>query len=306
MNRNCLKSITATLLATCVSSVLVNTAAASDDKYVIRSESIPGVTVIGGNNRFQKPIWWLGDELKGAFFNFVWAYNPNGDTPLPITEDMPGDTILATGVDPRSQSVHLVPDFVDPSLINVPLHQVPISVTQQGRGGFGTGYREQLPTTLEHRGGDAATRAVPDGPITLDSWMAAKGRMKVKCFSDGTAKFEIEMSKLNKNGVYTIWTIYKSDFDNDGAIDGVSFYPLGGIPNVVAADEEGNARISRTLGYCPYEEEKLLFVDVAWNSDGNAYGAAANEAFDPVLSQPVGVFVHTQVMFPFQVTPYPG
>jgi len=296
------KTLFGNVIFTCLACALgAATIQAAERNILVAQKSIEGIAVTGDNNRFQEPIWYLSDVLGTAFFNWIFVYNPDGDKPFFMTRDMPEDSVLAGGVDPLAQALGLAPEFVDPTMINVPVHQTPITVGQFGRG-VGTGNRAQVPSALEYPGGAASTRSAPNKPVTIKSWFKAKGDASVKCYADNTAKVSIKLKNLIKNGVYTLWTIYQVDTDGDGADDGVAPYAFGGVPNVFTPNAEGRARVTREVGYCPLNEEKLLFIDVAWHSDGNVYGGVPDQPFDG-FAQPMGTVTHTQLQFPFNVTP---
>ncbi len=264
----------------------------ADEDHDARKYKIDGVAVIGDNNLFQQPLWDLGEPFGTAFFNWVFAYNPGGLQPFNVTADMPGDTILAGGIDPVAQFLGLVPDTVDQSMINVPLHQTPVIIDNAGNRG--------RVSTAAGQHGLQVTRSLPNDPVTIDSWLRARGKMTVRCHGDGSATAKIKLRGLIENGVYTLWTIHKVDGDGDGAIDGIAPYPFGGVPNVLVPDEHGKAEVERQLGYCPADDKNLLFVDVAWHSDGNVYGGAPDLPF-AAFSQPMGSVTHTHVQFPINV-----
>lgn len=266
---------------------------------VIAQKKIRGVAVTGDNNRFQHPIWDLGEPLGSGFFNWVFAHNPGGDAPHLVTEDLPGDTVLAGGVDPVAVALGLAPNNVDPLMINKPLHQTPVTVGIQGRG-HGTGVREQVPTALELPSGGGVVRSVPNDPITIERWHQAAGTVTVRCFSDGSARADFHLSGLIPNGVYTLWTIYQIDKNGDGTDDNIAPYPFAGVPNVLIPNDKGRAQVSRTVGYCPLTEAKLKFIDIAFHSDGGVYGGVPDQPFDS-FSQPMGTITHTQLQFPFSV-----
>lgn len=268
--------------------------------HVIAAKSIRGIAVTGDNNVFQKPIWDLGPPFGAAFFNWIFAYNPTGAEPRLLTADMPGDTVLANGLDPIARALGLGPDpaMVDPSMINTPLHQVPVTSDPDDFGrGRGTGVRSQLPTTLEAATGAAATRGVPNDPITKSRWFKAGGVLEIKCYANGTAKAELRLHNLIPHGVYTLWTIHRVVFNGS---PNIAPYPFGGVPNVVIPDEQGSARTTRSLGYCPLTEQNLVFVDIAFHSDGNVYGAVPDAPFDD-FPQAMGSVTHTHVEFPIHV-----
>lgn len=262
---------------------------------LIRAKTIEGVAVLGDNNAAQKAMFNIPD-LGPAYFNWVYAYNPNGSTPTLITPNSPKETILAGGIDPLAQAIGLIPAHVDPSMINVPIYQTPVVVD-------GAGTRAQVPSAAQQPG-STTSRSLPNKPITLGKWMQAKGTMKVRCFSDETATVEIRLSNLIENGVYSLWTIYLADRNGDGQTDGVAPYALGGVPNVVVPDANNNAVVTRKLGFCPLTDPKLIFIDVAFHSDGSVYGGAPDQPF-ATFSQPMGSVTHTHVEFPMNVSPLP-
>jgi len=267
-----------------------------NNNAVNRYKNIKGIAVTGDNNLFQEPIWDMGPPFHTTFFNWTFAYNPNDTEPLLITKDMPGNTILAGGVDPVALSLGLLPNDVDSSLINVPLHKTPVTVGLNGRG-IGTKNRKQLPSTLEVGTASIATRANPNEPVTIDKWYRAEGDLKIVCHANGTAKADFSLRNLIPNGVYSLWSI--SGIEVDGKPN-IAPYPFGGVPNILIPDHQGHAVVSRTLGYCPLTDKSLVFVDVAFHSDGNVYGSVPDAPFDD-FSQPMGTVTHTHVQFPINV-----
>lgn len=260
---------------------------------VVKSKVIEGVAVLGDNNAAQKAMYNIPD-LGPAYFNWVYAYNPNGSTPTIIPANAPKNTVLAGGIDPLAQAIGLIPAHVDPSMINVPLHQTPVVVD-------GAGTRAQVPSAAEQPG-STTSRSLPSKPITLGKWMQAKGTMKIRCYADDTATVDIRLTNLIENGVYSLWTIYLADRDGDGQTDGVAPYALGGVPNVIVPDANNSATVSRKLGFCPLTDPKLIFIDIAFHSDGSVYGGAPDQPFAS-FSQPMGSVTHTHVEFPMNVTP---
>ena len=263
---------------------------------LIGFKHIKGIAVTGDNNLFQEPIWDMGPPFHTAYFNWTFAYNPNSTEPLLITKDMPGNTVLAGGVDPVALSLGLVPSDVSASLINIPLHKTPVTVGLNGRG-IGTKNRRQLPSTLEVKTASIATRAVPNEPITIDKWYRAEGNLKISCYANGTARADISLRKLIPGGVYSLWSI--SGIEVNGKPN-IAPYPFGGVPNVLIPDHDGHAEVSRILGYCPFADKNLVFVDVAFHSDGNVYGSVPDAPFDD-FPQPMGAVTHTHVQFPINV-----
>ncbi len=293
------KVVLALIIAVPFVSPVVAQAGNKHDPVTAR-KTVEGVAVTGDNNLFQHAIWDLGPPFGAAFFNWTFAYNPSGAEPLKLTADMPGNTVLANGLDPLATALGLAPDssLVDPSMYNVPLHKLSVTTDPNDFGrGYGTGVRKQLPTTLEAGTGAAATRGVPNAPITKAQWYKAKGKLELKCFGDGTGKADVKLSHLIPNGVYSLWTIHGVMIDGK---PNMAPYPFGGVPNVLVPDENGKASVSRKLGYCPLTESNLVFVDIAFHSDGNVYGAVPDAPFDS-FPQPMGSVTHVHVQFPIHV-----
>ena len=96
------------------------------EKKVIRSQPLTGSFQIYG-----QPRWDLGASLGspgGPAGEHLAEYNPSG-SPIPLSPDTPCDAVLATQVDPSS------PHY-DPELVNIPLHDVPVTVDGAGTTAF--------------------------------------------------------------------------------------------------------------------------------------------------------------------------
>ena len=121
------------------------------------------------------------------------------------------------------------------------------------------------------------TIAEPTDPITLGSWMAAAGDLEITCDDvEGTAVVAVGLSNLIPYGVYTMWGSWS---------DGSSLLqtPLGGLPNVIVADVNGDAELCWDLAFCPLDlapdGSELQFVSIAFHGDGVTYGAVPHEPF---------------------------
>ncbi len=252
---------------------------------------VDGVAVTGFNRLLSQPIWDLGAPFGAAGFNFVYAFNPAGDDPLDLTDATPGNTLIASGVDPNYLVAFGITaaDF-DPDLANVPFRDVATIVDPFGG-------RAQVPSVLDVPG-FAASKSLPNDPLTLDDWLSAEATLEYECNSDGTADIEIEAENLVVNGVYTIWGVFRLDTDNDGTFDTIIPVALGGVPNVFIADEDGEGSIERTINLCPDEEPSLLNIDIAYHSDGIVYGALPEL---PRGGLPGGLATHDQINFPINV-----
>lgn len=253
---------------------------------------IKGVAVTGLNRLFGQPLWDSGTSYGPIGFNYVFAYDPYAEDPLPLTADTPLNTLLATGLDPYSLEVFgLTPEDFDPQITNLPLRETPIIVERDG-------YRDFLPSVLDVPA-FVPGRSLPNTDITLGKWLQASGRAIVRCSANGKVKLTIQLRGLIKNGIYTVWGAYILDTDNDG-VEELMVAPLGGVPNALVADHKGGAVFCRVLNSCPLTDPGLKLIEVMYHSDGALYGAVPNQAF---LGYPIGVVTHAQVEFPVNVTP---
>jgi len=290
------KNTLSLLCATVLAGAMFSNQAVADEHEEENEHSqatvIKGEAVTGFNQRLGQSLWDLGPGFGTASFAFVFGFNPDRALPDMLTQESPGDTLVATGLDPNFAGLlGSFADGVDQRFINVPLKKVPVIVNEF------TADRAVLPSAL-----DAApyepSRALPNDPVTLDAWLDAEGRVEVACQENGTAKIDFSFSGLIENGVYTAWGIFTRDTDGNGMDDQLLAIPLGGVPNVFVADSHGEADFSRTLGFCPTEEATLRLVDIAYHADGNLYGGAVDlylEGFPGITA------ATTQLAFPFNV-----
>jgi hypothetical protein len=249
----------------------------SGKETVIRSQSLTGTFQIYG-----QPRWDLGAPLGspgGPAGEHLAEYNPSGP-PIPLSRDTPCDAVLATQVDPSSP-------YYTPELVNIPLHDVPITVD-------GAGTTEFLPPILEAEI-TSPSRALPNDPLTLGTWLAAKGRAKISCDGENKAQIDMKFRNLVPHALYTLWGITALP---DG---GIAPRPLGGVPNVLVPSERGSGSFSRTLNFCPTDEDSpLLSIVLALHTDASVFGAVPAMS-DAEVSKPVGAIVHAQVGFPVNI-----
>lgn len=251
-----------------------------------------GVAVTGLNRLLGEPLWDSGTELGPFGFDYVFAYNPEGDEPLELTPDTPLDTVLATGTNPISQAfLGIPPGSTDPALINVPYRQTPIIVQQDGT-------RAELASVMDVSPFERGL-SLPNYPITLGRWLQARGIAKIKCHKDGTSTLTLRLRGLIENGLYTVWSLYAADRDNDGFTDAFTG-PTGGVPNTLVADERGRARFRRVLNICPLDNRDLSIIDVTYHTDGAVYGGVASL---PFAGLPPGVVAMSHVEFAINTDP---
>lgn len=251
---------------------------------------IKGVAVTGANRLLGQPVWDLGAPFGLGGFNFVFGFNPGAPVPIDLDPLTPLDTLVATGFDPN---LTVVPPFAivpDPALLNIPLRDVPIIVAPDGTRG-------PVPSVLDVPG-FLPSKSLPNAPITLGEWLEARGKLRIKCYDDGTATVKVNLRNLIVNGVYTLWGVFGLDSSGDGMEDTIVPVALGGVPNVMIADKNRKAHITRTVNFCPLDEPGLKTINIAWHSDGNTYGGVPEL---PLLGLPGGVITHDQVNFPINV-----
>ncbi len=253
--------------------------------------TIDGVAVTGANRLLGQPVWDLGEPFGPGGFNFVYGYNEGGDEPFDLTPETPGNTLVATGADPILLAMFgMTLDDIDPDMMNVPFRDVAVIVDPAGG-------RAQVPSVLDVPG-FAPSKSLPNDDITLDEWLAAKGKLFIRCHADGTADIRVRLRKVITNGVYTLWGVFGLDMDEDGAPDSIIPMALGGVPNVMIGDKNGRASIERTINFCPMAEPSMRTINIAWHSDGSAYGAVPEL---PLAGLPGGIITHDQINFPINV-----
>ena len=271
------------LLILCLVSLLPSGAAlaSNDDDYPGRTIRMQPLT--GSFQIYGQPRWDLGvphGSPGGPAGEHVAEYNPSGDTPIPLSPDTPCDAVLATSIDPSSPNYDL-------NLVNIPLHEVPITVDGAGNTAFLPPHPEAEIT--------AASRSLPNDPLTLDDWLGARGRAKIQCTGEDSAQIRIKFRGLVPNALYTLWAF----MDLPGG--GIGLKPLGGVPNAIVSNAKGKGSFERILNFCPLDDDSPLFdIVLALHTDGSVFGAVPAMA-DAETAKPVGVIVHAQAAFPVNV-----
>lgn len=254
------------------------------EKRALESQTYEGQNAMGPNHFMGGPIADLGEPFGLVNLYSVGLYNPFGPEPIKITPDMniehPYSAVLATIVDPTFAAFGAPIEF-EAEYLNVPLHEVPVALDGIGEvtGVLGP----------PHTAGQLDThRAAPYGPITLGQWLEASGRCTFTCLSDGGSEMVIELEHLLPNSLYTIWGIFGGG--------PVALTPLGGVPNVVATDDNGVGRVRRILNWCPLNPKEgdrpLLWISIAFHSDHAVYGNVPAP-----YNWPEGLIHHTQLQF---------
>jgi len=257
------------------------------------NQIIKGVLTTGTNRSFGESLWELGPPLGTFGCSSVAAYDSDGNEPIALTADMPDSTMLATTVDPAILTLMRIPgDKVDRSMTNLPLRDVKAVSDLAGTERIAAKAGSQQTKTAE------PTQAEPAGPITLGDWRRAKGEASIKC-RNNLNRISLEFSGLIPNRLYSAWGM----FNNSGMLAAVA---LGGAPSVFVTDSEGNATFKRVLNFCPFQpvqgQPPLLYIDILYHSDHMVYGLVPDLTLSGLMG---GLVAHSQMEFPFAVTPAP-
>lgn len=258
----------------------LSTAAEPPDARVLE-----GYPVTGLNCRLGEPLADFGPPLGKFHFTTAGAHDPGGLVPLPLSPGASLETLLATTADPTVLAVFDVePEEIDPTVLNVPLRQVPANIDPAGD------VRRALPDHFTVAPTDP-NQTTPSSPITLGRWLEARGTALVLCHPDGSAIVDLRMRRLVPNRLYTVWAFFLT-------LEGPRPIPLGGAPNTFGTGPWGDGRFVRALSYCPFEPteegERQLTIDVVLHSDHQVY------AIEPALARaglPPGVVAHAQLEF---------
>jgi hypothetical protein len=271
-------------LWTAIDSRVAADGVARGNRSALQTRRVAAEVLTGVNRFLGAPRWDVQPLLGTSGFTLVGAHNPQGGSALPLTPESSHDTVLATTLDPTwLDRLGLDVDDIDPLLVNVPLHRVPVISDA-------TSTRSRLPALLEARNGELAL-AEPAGPITLGRWLRARGKLLFIDSPSVYPEIAVELRDLLPHALYTLWSIC--------AVDGsVRAVPLGGVPNVVVTDRDGNASFHRTLCSSPLvpraSDAKLLFIDVVYHSDHACYGAVPEIGRDGF---PAGIVAQTHLGF---------
>lgn len=270
------------------------TALASDTaSYVTNSLSLRGTSAHGANffngeviTRYDNAAPYLSAGALQFWQNFsvrevgVLDDSPAATDGLTITTATPRSALMATvnsGIAPTQ-----------PHQLNNPIHNTPII------SGLFTSDRSYLPAAAPEIGKFDPVRN-PDimEPVTLRRWESAKGRIHLSCLADGSGTVEIRARNLLPGIPYTVWAVFAT---NEPTLFGfLEANPMGGVPNIITANERGSARFERKLHYCPLAtNEPLMYVALYAHWDTAVYGGnpdAGDQGF------PTGVVGGDQLVF---------
>lgn len=256
---------------------------------------VQGYAVTGHNNILGRPYFSWGEPYGAFNFPTVGVYNETGEKPLPIDGNTASDAVLATAIDPGLLFVSgKGPDYVVPrEWINVPLRSVPVNTD------FAFVDKEVLP------GEGAASplelaQAEPSDALTLGRWMAAGGLAKITCRGD-MATVDLSLNRLTPNRMYSVWATL--GLPRDGSASTFFPIPLGGAPNILITDVQGDAEYRRKINFCPLDTRStnrpLLTINVQYHANHQNYGAVPEPAF--IDGYWLGLITFNHVQFPVNV-----
>lgn len=135
---------------------------------------------------------------------------------------------------------------------------------------------------------------------TVGEWEEISGRMIVKLREDGTSVVSVSIRDALPHGVYTLWDVgARNPKSPEGSLYAT---PLGGVPNILYADENGCADVEIELPYnlgrqCTLESASCTsYVSAFLHWDGQVYGGAPAATFGNL---PVGLYGSNQMVWPF-------
>ncbi len=260
------------LLAT---AVMLPTASIAGDVRVWVKKLHP---TTGFNTDCDMPVFSLPAPLPaGLRFDTIGLYNPNapaqGDERDAIKlQQSDCETNLGEHVATTSNLEFLAllgaPE-PDSRLRNLRTNEIPKTAAPDGT-------RLTLPPENSVVPPFPPTNSATNQPLTLGEFRGVKGKMKVKCYADGSAHVDIRLRNYQPHELLTIWAIWLAT--PPGATEPMPVpTPFGGVPNVVVANAHGAAKFTRTLSYCPMDTQpngaQLLLLDIGSHIDGNVYGA---------------------------------
>ncbi len=200
-------------------------------------------------------------------FDMLGVFNPDGPNPLPLTASTPDNAVLASLVDVDGVGPpQAIFQNVAPELVNVPLRDIGTYANPKLARGGAIPFQSDGPVI-------GATQADPSGPITKGDWFKASGTLSVDCAPEGNS-VSVNVRSLVPNRLYTVWAIW---LDPSGPR--MIPVPLGGAPNVIITDKQGDGTLERDLNFCPVDAaaegvdgKRLAVIGVHLHSDHAAYG----------------------------------
>jgi hypothetical protein len=238
---------------------------------MVAGEEFEALVSTGLNRSLGQPLLeydFMPAPFKEQFgFEMLGVYNPNGPLPLPLTADTPDTAILASFVDVDGVGPpQAIFQNVTPELVNVPLRDIGTYADPKLARGGAIPFQSDGPII-------GATQADPSAPITKGDWFKASGTLRVNCTPEGSS-VSVNVKSLVPNRLYTVWALW---LDPSGPK--MIPVPLGGAPNVIITDKQGDGILERDLNFCPVDAalegidgKRLGGIGVHLHSDHAAYG----------------------------------
>ena len=251
---------------------------------------IPGKVVTGFNRYLGQPYVDFGDPLGPASFEALGAFDPEAEVPLLLAPDTPGDTLLATYLDPAFLAIiGLDPAAIDPALLNVPLRQVSTNVFLDDATHVPLPGSDQVAISQLSQQG-------PSEPIDLATWSRARAVVSIRCDDQGGSLFRLVAKNLLPERLYSVWGNYSTPI-------GLFAFPFSGLPNAFVTDDNGRGSIERNLNGCPLDppgegEPVLLAIELNFHSDHMLNGAVPSV---PYTAGGRGLGVITHPVFEFRI-----
>ena len=109
------------------------------------------------------------------------------------------------------------------------------------------------------------------------------------------------MKSLIPNRMYSVWAT--PGLPRDGSATSFFPIPLGGVPNMLITDEDGDATYERSIKFCPFDTEStnrtLLTINVQYHANHQNYGAVPEPAF--IDGNWLGIITFNHIQFPINV-----
>ena len=149
---------------------------------------------------------------------------------------------------------------------------------------------------------------------TLAEWNSVRARLTISPVADDRYRVRVAIRGGIKQSLYTMWLVGVTD--NFEEVPILTASPLGGMPNIILTDIDGNGESvvavpQDILRPCESGPGKgcELYVSLVWHPDGAAFGGTPSIDLvgDPALPNtpglPVGVVSVAHVFFPLQGEP---
>lgn len=231
----------------------------------------------GFNSDCDQPVFQLPPPLPAdQHFDFIGLYDAAVEEDGLLRDALTLSPEDCASGDQRRIATTSNPDFraflnfppPDPRLLNLRSNEVPVIA-------FPDGSRTFLPPEGTLPPPFPASRSLPSEPQTLAGFRDVKGKMRIKCRSDGTAEVRIKVDGYDPNMLIAVNAIWLTTPPGAPGPIGVPT-PFGGVPNILSVDKNGKGTFERELGYCPMDTQpdgsRMLMVNIDEHWDGTTYG----------------------------------